>query len=101
MLDLAESSPEEIFQLLEESPNTSEAVQEIKQLMNQQFSEGKKLIFLSLIIGGPTYAQWKLDLVEKLVTAKFSTRSKFFTKSKVSNFAFISMSFLFLLPGLH
>ena len=55
MLDLAESSPEEIFQLLEESPNTSEAVQEIKQLMNQQFSEGKKLIFLSLIIGGSTY----------------------------------------------
>ena len=55
MLDLADSSPEEIFQLLEESPNTSEAVAEIKQLMNQQFSEGKKLIFLSLIIGGPTY----------------------------------------------
>ena len=48
MLDLADSSPEEIFQLLEESPNTSEAVAEIKQLMNQQFSEGKKVFLVFL-----------------------------------------------------
>ena len=75
MLDLAESSPEEIFQLLEESPNTSEAVQEIKQLMNQQFSEGKKLIFLSLFIGGPTYVVLRKDSSRNQVLSNLSQLS--------------------------
>ena len=45
------SSVEDLFTLLESSGKTS-VVQEVKQLINEQYSEGKRSVWLGKIWGG-------------------------------------------------